>query len=324
MNDKIITRRKGVNFVIPLVLGSLFLLVFPIFAGPFYMHIFILVFLHVILVAGYRLLYVTGLASFCHITFSAIGAYTSALLAIELGLPFGVCFLAAGIMAGAAAFLLGAATVRTKGAYFFIISFAFWVVMDSTFKHWESVTYGLIGIRGIPPVMGLTGVTPYYFMALIFCALTIYVMYRLDRSRFGAELLAIGDADDLAEVIGINVVSHRVIAFTIGALFAGFAGSILTHYLRYISPLSFGMWPSIFVLVWCVIGGSRKLWGPIAGAVFMTLTVEMLRMTGAIQAIVNALALLIIVMVVPQGFVGLVDTLRTRFGRDKHLGGDIK
>ena len=288
------------------------------------MNVFILMFLHVVLATSYRLLYVTGLVSFCHATFYAIGAYTSAVLATKLGLPFGVCFLAAGIVPAVIAALFAWPAVRARGAYFFIISFAFFMVMFSVIKHWPSVTQGVKGIHGIPPVMGFTAMTPYYYLALIVVALTIFAMYRLDRSRFGIELLAIGDADDLAEVIGINVVRHRVIAFAIGALFAGFAGSIYAHYVRFICPESFPLFTTIYILIWCVIGGGRKVWGPIAGAVMLTLIAELLRLIGVLQMLFYAAALFIVVMAMPQGIAGLVDTLRTRFGGDKHLGGDIK
>lgn len=332
--SKTITREKGIKFILPLTVGSLFLLFFPLFGGAYYANVFILMFLHVVLATSYRLLYITGLVSFCHATFYAIGAYTSAILATRLGFPFGVCFLAAGIVPAVVAAVFAWPAVRARGAYFFIVSFAFFMVMFSVIKHWPSVTQGVKGIHGIPPVMGLTTVTPYYYLALIVAAVTIFVMYRLDRSRFGRELLAIGDADALAEVIGINVVRHRVMAFAIGALFAGFAGSIYAHYIRFICPDSFPLWTTIYILIWCVLGGARKVWGPIVGAVMLTLIAEQLRLTGelipglvlltgVLQALFYAAVLLAVVMIMPQGIVGLVDTLRTRFGEDKHLGGDI-
>lgn len=310
--NKLMSGGARLKFIIPVVAGSLFVLVLPWFSGAYYAHIFILVFLNIILAMGYRLLYVTGLGSFCHVTFYGIGAYASAIFAIKLGLPFGICFLAAGLMAAVIAGLIGLPAVTTRGPYFFLISFAFWAVMDSVFKHWISMTGGATGLRGIPPIMGFGSVTPYYYITMVLAALTALIMYRLDRSRFGAELLAIGDADDLAEAIGINVVRHRVLAFVIGALFAGFAGSIYVHYAGFIAPANFSLWSTIYILVWCVVGGERKLWGPIAGATLLTLIAELLRMSGTLQAILYSAALLIVVMTMPRGIVGLVDTLRER------------
>ena len=299
---------------LPLSVASLFLLTFPLFGSMFYVHVFIVVFLNVILASSFRPFYVTGLVSLCHGTFYAIGAYASALLAVRLGLPFWVCFLAAGMVPALIAALFAWPAVRAKGAYFFIVSFAFFMVMFSVMQHWFSLTRGVEGIRNIPPMMGLTTVTPYYYLGLAVVAVTVLVMYRLDRSRFGRELQAIGDDEDLAEVVGINVVKHRVIAFAIGAVFAGFAGSIYAHYIRFIVPNSFPLWTTIYIFIWCFLGGGQKVWGPIAGAILLTFAAELLRLTGSTQALLYAGVLFVAVMAMPNGIVGLVDTLRTTFG----------
>lgn len=311
---KIMSGEK-LSWGIPAVIGGLFLLVFPLFAGSFYGHIFILIFLNITLVLGYRLLYVTGLVSFAHIAFYAIGAYTSALLAIKLGLPFGISFLAGGLVAAIMAAVIIWIGGRLRGPYFFLFSFAFLGVMDSIFSKWRDMTGGYNGVKGIPSIMGLEGVMPYYYIILAFAVLTIFIMYRLDRSRFGVELMAIGDADDLAEVTGISVVRHRALAFAIGALFAGFAGSLYAHYSGFIAPANFTIWFTVYILIWCVVGGPRKLWGPIVGAVVMTLIAEFLRMSGTMQAILYGVVLLTVLMAMPYGIVGLVDSLRIRSGK---------
>ncbi|GAI92562.1 unnamed protein product, partial [marine sediment metagenome] len=250
----------------------------------------------------------------------AIGAYTSTILAIELGLPCGICFLAGGIVAAIFAALLILATSRVRGSYFFLISFGFLGVMNTVFMQWRSVTGGASGITNIPPIIsGFETVTNNYYIILAFTALAIFIIYLLDRSRFGSELVAIGEAEDLSEVIGINVLGYRVLACAIGALFAGFAGSLFAHYISFIAPTSFPMWTTIYILSWCVIGGVRKVWGPIVGAVLMTFIAEFLRMSGTMQAILYAAALLAAIMAMPDGIIGLVDNLRTRFGKPPPL-----
>jgi len=305
--------KSGSKLIIPLVIGGVLLLLLPLIAGPYYTHVGILIFLNIMLVLGYRLLFVTGLVSLCHITFYAIGGYTSAVLAVKFGLPPVIGFLAGGAVAALASTILILPAARVRGPYFFLISFAFWGVADSVFKHWKGVTGGQSGITGIPAIMGFESMTPYYYLILAFAAFTVFIMYRIHRSRFGIELTAIGDDDGLAEVSGINVLKHRTIAFAIGALFAGFAGSFYAHYESFICPTSFSMWSAIYVLIWCVVGGARKFWGPIVGAIAMTLVAELMRMVGTTQAIFYAVALLIIIMALPQGISGLVDTLRARF-----------
>lgn len=310
-----INRLKGVNFITPSVIGGLFLLVFPLFSGPYYAHIFILIFINITLVLGFRVLYVTGLVSFCHVAFYAIGAYISALLSTRLGLPFGICFLAGGIGAAVTAALLSLAASKVKGPYFFMVSFGFWGFTNTVFMQWRSVLGGEKGITGIPLIPGAETTTHYYYIILAFAALTIFIMYRLFRSRYGTELMAIGDAEDLAEISGINVVRHRVLAHAIGAGLAGLGGSIYAHYTGFICPSMFSFWFAIYIIIWCVVGGWRKFWGPIAGAVLMTLIAEFARMAGARQALVYAVALLIVIMTMPHGIAGLVDTLRARRAR---------
>jgi ABC-type branched-subunit amino acid transport system permease subunit len=123
-------------------------------------------------------------------------------------------------------------------------------------------------------------------------------------------------------VSGINVLKSRVFAFAIGAGFAGFAGSLFAHDAAYISSNNFSMWGTIYILVWLAVGGARKMWGPIVGAIAMTLIAELLRMSGIWQALFYSAVLLIVVMAMPQGIVGLVDTIRARIARRGSAPGD--
>jgi len=286
----------------------------PFVGGDYYAHIGILVFLNVTLVLGYRLLCLTGLYSFCHITFFGIGAYTSALLSSKLEFPVWICFIAAGVVAALFSMALIIPAARVRGVYFFLVTFGFMGVMESVFTHWTALTGGDAGVAVFAPLIGAGTQTEDYFVVLAFALVTVFVMYRIERSRFGRELAPIGSAEGLAAVSGINVLKNRVLAFAIGAAFAGFAGSLFAHDAAFISPGNFGMWGTIYILVWLVIGGSRKMWGSIVGAVAMTLIAEGLRMSGMLQALFYAVVLLVAVMVMPQGIVGLVDTLKVRIG----------
>lgn len=315
-------RRKWLLVGLPVVVLVAFLGVFPLFGGGYYSHIALLVFLNITLALGYRLLCLTGLYSFCHITFFGVGAYTSALLSTKVGLPVWLCFLAAGLMAAVFSTLLIVPAARVRGVYFFLVSFGFLGVMDSVFTHWTSLTGGDAGIVGIPSLIGSGTTTQDYYVVLAFAAVTIFIMYRLEKTRFGRELMPIGNAEGLAAVSGINVLKNRVVAFGIGAAFAGFAGSLFAHDAAFIAPGNFTMWGTIYILVWLVIGGQRKMWGPIAGAVVMTLVAEFLRMSGMLQALFYAAALLLAVMAMPQGFVGVVDRLRARRARGSEGGPD--
>ncbi len=276
----------------------------PFVGGDYYAHIGILVFLNVTLVIGYRLLCLTGLYSFCQITFFGIGAYTSALLSSKLEYPVWICFIAAGIVAALFSMALIIPAARVRGVYFFLVSFGFLGVMESVFTHWTALTGGDAGVVVVAPIIGVGSQTQDYFVILAFALITVLIMWRIERSRFGRELAPIGSAEGLAAVSGINVLRNRVLAFAIGAAFAGFAGSLFAHDAAFIAPGNFSMWGTIYILVWLVIGGPRKMWGPIVGAVAMTLIAEALRMSGILQALFYAAVLLVSVMAMPQGIVG--------------------
>jgi len=311
-------RSKLITFWAAMAAILALLLTFPLFAGDYYPHILILVFLNVVLAVGYRLLYVTGLGSFCHIIFFALGGYTSALLGLKFGLPYWACFIAAGIVSAVIAVLFGWPSVRVKGAYFFLITFAFFVVMETVFRQWDGLTGGARGLINIPGIVRIGQLRPYYYLAMGLMVFTILIMYRLDKSRFGEELLAIGDDEDLAGSVGINVTLNRVVAFSIGALFAGFAGSVYASYISFISPASFTLLFTVYVLIWVAIGGPRKLWGPIAGAVILTFIAEALRMSGIAQAILMGVVLLVAIMLLPGGLAGFVEDLKEK----RRIGGE--
>lgn len=312
------TDAKSLRWALIGVLGvglAVFIGLVPFVGGDYYAHIGILVFLNIVLVLGYRLLCLTGLYSFCHITFFAIGAYTSALLSTKLEFPVWICFLAAGVVAALFSVALIVPAARVRGVYFFLVTFGFLGVMESVFLHWSSLTGGDAGILVYTPLIGTGTQTEDYFVILAFTLVAIIVLHRIERSRFGRELAPIGSAEGLAAVSGINVLKNRVLAFAIGAGFAGLAGSLFAHDAAYISSNNFSMWGTIYILVWLVVGGARKMWGPIVGAVAMTLIAEYLRMSGMLQALFYSGVLLVVVMVMPQGIVGLVDTIRVRLAR---------
>ena len=311
------------QILLPAIIGGALLLAFPLFGNNYYIHVANIIFLNIVLATSYRVLYVTGLGSFCHVTFYSIGAYTSALLTVKMGLPFGVGFLAGGLLAAGVAAILGLVAVKTRGAYFFMITFALFSVTNIIAIHWKDLTGGYTGLVSIPGIMGIGGVIPNYYMIMAFTAGMVFVLYRLDRSRFGQELIAIGDSDILSEAIGINVFRYRVLAFSIGALIAGFAGSMYAHYQTFINPLCFTMFSTIYIIVWCVVGGYRKLWGPVVGAVIMTVLSEALHFSAELQAILYSIILLIFVMLMPRGVVGLVDDLRTKLRRRRQIASAI-
>lgn len=312
---RLINRFGGIKSVLPFIIGGAFLLTLPLYIGQYYMHIFIVLFLNIVFALSYRIFFIAGMGSFGHAAFYAIGAYVSAVLTTRLGIPFPASFLAAGAIAGIIGAGISFITRRAKGIYFFMITFALFQIVLTIIRQWTDVTGGVSGIGNIPPVTGCESMTSFFYMGLLFVGVSVFIMYLIDTSRFGRELMAIGDADDLAEVIGINVSGYKMIAFAIGAIFAGFAGSFLAHYTGYISPHSFPMWLNLNVILFVVVGGERKLWGPITGAVLLTFIAELLRGAEHLQAIIYGGILIAVILTMPSGIVGLVDNWRAKRGK---------
>jgi ABC-type branched-subunit amino acid transport system ATPase component/ABC-type branched-subunit amino acid transport system permease subunit len=278
--------------------------------SPYYTHILIVTFFAIVLAVSYRLLLHTREASFCHGTFYMFGAYTTALLTVRQDWPFWYTLPLAGIVAALSALVIGLPSLRTTGPYFFLITFGFLVVVGSVAENATSLTGGFSGVLGIGQPAGIHSIRGFYFAALILAVVTVIVFAVFDRSRWGLELIALGDARDLAQATGMARLANMLGAFVVGAFFAGIAGSLYASYITFVSPNSFTLWTSIYVLIYVVVGGSRYLVGAVVGAALLTLFPVWLGWSANLEAVFAAGLTLVIILVAPRGItVELVDRL---------------
>ena len=159
-------------------------------------------------------------------------------------------------------------------------------------------------IPGLPVVEFVTK-TPFYYLVLCVLLLTVFVMYRIDKSRIGAAILAIRDAEDLAEAVGIATMRYRVFAFSTGCFFAGIAGGIYAHYTTVICPVSFSMIQSIEFLAFVVVGGSATVLGPVLGTILLKGIGEAVRGVGAYEIIFSGALMILVMMFMPEGMLGV-------------------
>jgi branched-chain amino acid transport system permease protein len=296
-----------------LQLAALVLLLFlvPLFVtSNFYLHMLIMTAVNIIMATSLWLILRSGQLSIGHAAFMAIGAYTSALLTMRAGLPFPLAMPLAGVMAAVIAVLVGYPSLRLKGLFFALVTFAFAEIVRIVFKSFGGDLFGgASGISAIPHPsffgIELASRTSYYYLALPLMLLTILVIYRIDKSRIGMNLVAISQADALAESLGINIMKYKVVAFVIGSFFAGVAGSFFAHYLRHISPESFTFWFSVYALIYVVVGGLGSIAGPIVGACTLSVFSESFRTFGDYEPIVFGVALILVVMFLREGVVSL-------------------
>jgi branched-chain amino acid transport system permease protein len=295
----------------------LFLLSLPQWlTEDYYLHMLVMAGIYSMLAQSLGLIIgFTGQVSLCHAAFYGIGAYISALLALNFGWSFWITFWLGGVGAGIIAYLFGCLVLRLKGHFLAITTALFGILVTLVLDNWTELTKGPMGLPGIPnpsPIQ-LLGMklqfasrTEYYYLIFVFVFLMTFVIYRIVRSRIGKAMIAIRENEEVAQSVGINTMQFKLVAFSIGSGFAGIAGSFHAHYILFISPISFTLPESINILVMMIFGGMQTMAGPMVGAITLTFLPEFLRMTGALRLTLYGLALMLLIIFLPSGIVGTI------------------
>lgn len=250
----------------------------------------------------------TGQISLGHAALFAIGAYASALLTINLGLPFWIALLAAGAIAGLAGLLVGLAALRLSGLYLAIATLGLGEAMPHILLKWDSLTNGYNGLKPPRPAFGdlvLNNEFKLYFLILAVLILVIAVTSNLLHSKIGRAFIASRDSDAGAEAMGIPLARYRILAFVLSAVFAGIAGSLYAHVVGFISPSDFNSWMSLVFLCMVFVGGVGSIPGAMLGAAFMTAVPQIFVGSKSLSGILFGGALLIIILFFPKGLAGI-------------------
>lgn len=252
--------------------------------------------------------------------FMAVGAYTSAILAVDHGLPFWATAIAATLLSGAIGLLVGLPALRLKGPYLVMATLAFGGIVFGVVRNWQGLTRGSQGIASIPSPAPfgteLDSEFDFYFLLLVLLALAILTVVVVARSQRGLRMKAVRDDELAAESIGIRPAVEKTAAFGVSAAIAGLAGACLSAFIGYISPDFFTVDQSILALTMSLIGGIASIPGAIVGAFGLQFLTEALRDFSEYQQIAYGLAILLVVTAIPDGVVGglgrLVAHLRAR------------
>lgn len=234
-----------------------------------------------------------GQLSIASIGFMAIGAYGSALLSMNAGLPYPFSLLFAALISGSIALMVGGPILRLKGVYLAITTVGFGELVRFTALNWDYVG-GAMGLSGIPPATETWHV-------FAFLALLIFGFHQLRRSRHGRALVAIGRDEMAARSMGIPTTRYKVAAFVAGAMMASVTGSFAAHHTNYLSPAEFSFSTAVLVLIYAVFGGLGSHWGPVLGATVLTLLPEMFRFLQDWRMIIYGVSVLIVVIFLPDG-----------------------
>ncbi|MCK4297013.1 MAG: branched-chain amino acid ABC transporter permease [Candidatus Marinimicrobia bacterium] len=280
------------------------------------LHILIISGIYVILTLSLNLIVgFTGQPSMGHAAFSCIGAYTSSLLALNMGLSPWIGLLVGACVAALSGILIGYPSVRLKGDYLALTTFGLGVIVYSIAKNWVSLTRGPMGLPGIPgfSLFGfqLSEIWSYLLLVLVFVMITIFVIRRVVNSPFGRILRSIREDEIASEVLGKNISKYKLLVFIIGAFFAGIAGSLYAHYITFIDPSSFTVMESVTILLMVIFGGMGSISGSVVGAVILVVFPELLRFVGMPSSIaapmrqmIYGLLLIVLMLKKPQGIMG--------------------
>ncbi len=307
-----ITREMLVRLAKYYVLVGILLIPIPL-AGDYITHVSILILLYAATAASLDILVgYTGRLSLGHAAFFAIGAYTSTLLAMNWGVSPWIGIFIGGIMASIFGLILGVPSLKLRGPYLAISTLGFGVIVWLMLINLEEITRGPLGIPHIPPLPGIGPLdfrvrTNFYYIALVFALISIFLMHILTKSRIGKILMSIREDEEAALSVGVDVPSFKVYAFLIATFFAGISGGLYAHYLRYISPELSTLSESIYILSMDIIGGFGTIVGPVMGAAVLSLLQELLRPYLEYRYLIYGLLIILVMKFFPSGIYGMVE-----------------
>lgn len=254
-----------------------------------------------------------GIVNLGQALFFGIGAYASGYFSTR-GLPMPVGLLVGAVVSAGLAALLGAGILRLHGFFLGLATLALGIMGQTLFFEWDGITGGSIGIGGIPQasLFGLTldsAERYYYFVGAVAIAVT-WMANNLMRGRSGLMMRAARDSAEATLSLGISLHRLRTAIFMLCALLGSLAGSLFAHYATFVSVDSFGLMKSLTFLLVPVLGGMRSWPGMVAGALFVTFVPYLLSRLGDIHQVLFGLAMIAVVVVLPDGLSSLAAMLR--------------
>jgi branched-chain amino acid transport system permease protein len=274
---------------------------------------------------GYNILLgVSGQISLGHGALIGVGAYISANLTLKLNVPFIAALIIAGFGAALVGIVVGFPAIRLGGHYLAIATLGFGVTLQQILVEWDWFTNGYSGLKPKhPEIFGYvfkTRISQYYLVLGVIIILMVLAKNIL-KTKTGRALTAMRDSSHAAQAMGINIAKYKLIAFGISAFYAGVAGSLYAHFIRFITPQPFDVLMSLNLLAMVVVGGLGSISGAIYGALFMNIMPELVKKVPVknFSSIMTGVFLIIVVMFFPYGLARLVPEIKAKIQRFKAL-----
>lgn len=292
INSQSVLTLLGVLLLYAIVQMSILMDVLP----PFVALTLVQVCIFIILSSSLNLINgVTGQFSIGHAGFMAIGAYIAAIVVVKFHGPLIAALLAGAVVSALAGFLIGLPTLRLKGDYLAIATLGFGEIVRIIFLNTQYVG----GASGFSVPKTITWTWAFWLMVI-----SVILIRNFTSSTHGRACISIRENEIAADVMGINTTKYKIMAFTIGAFFAGLAGGIYANYLYIIQPQTFSFLKSFDILVMVVLGGLGSLTGSIVGAVVMTVSSAALSGWPEWRLVITAVLLIVMMIFRPKGLFG--------------------
>ncbi len=236
-----------------------------------------------------------GQISIGHAGFMAVGAYASGVLCAKLGWSFWAALPCAALAAGIVGLIFGLPSLKIKGFYLVMATVAAQFIIEWSILQLRPITGGADGLAVPRPSIGdfkfgsteffignfeFSSKSSYFWLVMFIACLGVFLAQNITRTRAGRAFVAIRDNDLAAEVMGINLFAYKLLAFFIGCVYAGVAGSLLVHYVAYATTDQFPFMNSVWYLGMLIVGGEGSMTGAISGVVFLKLLDELVTYIG--------------------------------------------
>ena len=304
------------NRLLPWVLAFVVLLPLPqilsAVLNDFYIYLANRIFIFILLAVGLNIVKgFCGQVTVGHIGLYAIGAVSSALLALHLGWPFWMTLPAAVIITGFAGVVIGLPSVRLEGAYLALATLG----LGESVRIMIAVTPALGSSTGLmlipPPVFwgfAFDSFQKYYYLVMTAALIGIYLSFSILRSATGRAFMAVREDSIAAAVHGINVVKYKLLAFVISALYAGAAGALYAHMPPgFIQHNNFTIVEMVTLLLMVVLGGIGHIWGGVIGAIIVTILYDQTKDYYFYQPLIFGMSMVLLVIFMPRGIGGVID-----------------
>jgi branched-chain amino acid transport system permease protein len=295
----------------------------PLALEQYKLYILSLTLVYLILAIGLNLtLGYAGQISLCHAAFMAFGSYGVAILG-QRGMPFELGLLVGLALAFGSGLVLGFPALKVKHHYLAMVTLGFNIIVFLVIRNWEALTGGSFGISSIArPAWGSLSFRSdraYYFYILGWTAIVVASAYWILTSLWGRAFRAIRENEMRAEVVGVSLRNYKLMAFAIGAAYAGIGGALFAPLVAYIDPGVYTLDRSIQFLMMVVMGGLGRFEGPFIGAAVVTILPEVLRSSEGLYLIIYSLAVVLMMLFMPKGLVGVSDGALAWLRRGKRM-----